>query len=170
MNKLKIVFLIFGVLSVVVGCAQKSGNLSVNQTDRGVELSMVDSILFDSGKYELKPEAATVMDDVATILKDRSQKNILVEGHTDNVGSAQYNQKLSEQRAESVKQALANRGVPVARMTAVGYGMNRPIADNATPEGRQRNRRTQVILEGELKENVEEGGIKGFFRRLFGGK
>lgn len=132
----------------------KRKNVTVKQTSRGVEVTVNESVLFDSGKYELKAASNEVLDRVGTILKDRSKKDILVEGHTDSTGTAQANQRLSEQRADAVKGALVKRGVVASRMKTAGMGMNKPVADNATPEGRQQNRRTQIILLGETTDNI----------------
>lgn len=132
----------------------KRKNVSVKQTSRGVEVTVNESIFFDTGKYELKSGSGDVLDRLATILKDRSKKDILVEGHTDSTGGAAANQRLSEQRAESVKSALVKRGVVANRMKTAGQGMNKPVADNNTPDGRQQNRRTEIILLGETTDNI----------------
>lgn len=132
----------------------KRKNVTVKQTTRGVEVTVNESIFFDTGKSDLKGASSDVLDRVATILKDRSKKDILVEGHTDSTGGAQANQRLSTQRAEAVKGALVKRGVVANRMKTAGQGMNKPVADNGTPEGRQQNRRTEIILLGETTDNI----------------
>ncbi|MDP1609944.1 MAG: OmpA family protein [Sulfuritalea sp.] len=145
-------------------------NVSVKQTTRGVEVTVNESVFFDIGKSELKAASNDLIDRVATILKDRSKKDILIEGHTDSTGGAQANQRLSEQRAEAVKGALVKRGVAAKRMKTVGQGMNKPVADNASPEGRQQNRRTQVVLLGETTDNIggenAVGYLEGAIARL----
>ena len=94
------------------------------------------------------------MRQIASILKTRTRKPISIEGHTDNVGSVELNRDLSELRALAVMKGLMDRGVPKTRMAYVGYGMSRPIADNSTPEGRLLNRRTEIIILEERKENI----------------
>ena len=78
----------------------------------------------------------------------------MIEGHTDNVGSATLNQQLSTRRADAVKDALVKQGVPIARIKTQGFGLTKPIADNGTPEGRQANRRTDIIVLGETEANI----------------
>ncbi|MNG12636.1 Outer membrane porin F precursor [compost metagenome] len=86
---------------------------------------------------------------------------MLIEGHTDGVGGRDFNQDLSELRALSVMKALVDRGVSKTRIKALGYGMSRPLADNATEAGRQMNRRTDIIILGERQENLGQDPFKG---------
>jgi outer membrane protein OmpA-like peptidoglycan-associated protein len=83
---------------------------------------------------------------VSKILTQYPETNIRIAGHTDSTGSAEYNQKLSERRAEAVKKALVGMGVNPSRMTTIGYGASKPIADNKTEAGRQQNRRVEVRI------------------------
>lgn len=103
-------------------------------------------------------------------MRDRSKKDILIEGHTDSTGGAQANQRLSEQRGEAVKRALTKRGVAPARMKAAGLGMSSPVGDNATAEGRRKNRRIQIILLGETTDDIggenAVGYLEGAIARL----
>src|SRR5690606_6296425 len=119
---------------------------------RGFILSLPD-ILFDVDQATLKPEARVVLAKLTGILLILPDLNVRIEGHTDSTGSASYNMRLSQQRADSVFNFLAEQGLSSQRMKAVGYGMERPIADNSTREGRQRNRRVEIIIaEGDIQE------------------
>jgi outer membrane protein OmpA-like peptidoglycan-associated protein len=100
---------------------------------------------FDTGKATIKPDSAKTLDDAAGALKAASSLKVEVGGHTDNVGAADANQKLSQDRAQAVMAALASRGIPASRMTAKGYGQTVPIADNRTEEGRAKNRRVELV-------------------------
>lgn len=141
---------------------QQQQQVKVTQTERGVAVSVAEAVLFDTGKAVVKPDGLKVLDRVSEIVRERSQKDVLVEGHTDNVGGAQMNQRLSEQRAAAVKQAMVERGVANGRIRTAGLGASRPIADNGTPEGRQANRRTEVTLLGETTENIGGDNAVGF--------
>ncbi len=136
----------------------KGPTLSIEQSDRGVQVFLPSSVLFDSGKAELKlSEAGPYLDRVAQLLKTKSQKKISIEGHTDNAGAVAANQKLSEQRADSLLVALKERGVPAERMATAGYAFNRPIASNANEEGRKLNRRVEVLILEETLANITQG-------------
>ncbi len=122
------------------------------ESARGYILSLPD-ILFDIGKASLKPEARERIAKLAGILLIMQEQNLQVEGHTDSTGSYEFNLSLSEDRARSVVIFLAEEGVQGERMRATGYGFDRPISDNATAEGRRKNRRVEIILsEDELAE------------------
>lgn len=129
-------------------------DLQISQAENGVLIRSSEKILFDTGKADLKPAAKRFLDEVGTILRTKSSSHVLIEGHTDNVGNARMNKELSELRALRVMKALIDRGVPKSRMQAVGFGMSRPIASNATAAGRAKNRRTDIILLGERQENL----------------
>lgn len=129
--------------------------LDLRDTERGVVIRANETILFDFGKAELKPQARSYLDSVARVLAGRaSGYQIIIEGHTDNVGSRRANQRLSEARAEAVADDLAQHGVPRERMSVKGYGADAPFASNATPAGRQQNRRTDVIISGATKADL----------------
>ncbi len=145
---------------------QENGDIRMTQTDRGVVIQSSDTILFDTGKADIKPTAAPFLDGVANILKTKSSSHVVIEGHTDNVGSVRLNQELSELRALTVMKALIDRGVAKERIKASGYGMSRPIASNNTLEGRQRNRRTDIILLGERQENLQKQQPDDFWTSL----
>jgi len=115
-------------------------------------------VLFEFGKSMLDlNEAGPYLDRVAQLLRDKSGSDVLLEGHTDNVGSESYNRTLSERRADVVRQALLTRGVPEARVKAAGLGMNQPLAPNDTETGRRLNRRVEIIMLGEKLENLTRG-------------
>lgn len=117
---------------------------------RGLILNLPD-ILFSIGEAELKPQTELVLAKLAGILLIMRDLNLRIEGHTDSTGSPSFNLRLSEQRADSVFDFLATQGISSQRMATAGYGMERPIADNATPEGRRQNRRVEIIIaEGEI--------------------
>lgn len=127
---------------------QLNAVLETHDTARGLIANMGD-VLFETGKYELKPEARERLAKVSGILLAYSSLKIAIEGHTDAVGTDDYNQRLSEQRAESVRDYLVSQGVQAQSVTAHGFGKTQPIADNETADGRQRNRRVELVLSGD---------------------
>ncbi len=100
---------------------------------------------FDTNQSTIKADSAKTLDEAATVLKTASTLNVLVAGHTDNVGTPEANLKLSDARAKAVLAALVQRGIPAARLTAQGFGQTQPIADNRTEEGRAKNRRVELV-------------------------
>lgn len=104
------------------------------------------TILFDTGKATIKPESVTVMVDIIQILNEYPNAKFTVEGHTDSVGSSESNQRLSEARANSVRDFLINEGISGNRLTAIGFGEEKPIASNTTKLGRKQNRRVEINL------------------------
>lgn len=124
---------------------QELAALQAQQTERGMVLTLGD-VLFDTGRAELKPGAFTTIDRLATFLRENPERRVAIEGHTDSVGSDSFNQGLSQRRAESVRAALSSRGIDGARITAQGMGEAVPVANNNTAEGRQRNRRVEVVI------------------------
>jgi outer membrane protein OmpA-like peptidoglycan-associated protein len=105
-------------------------------------------VLFDSGKSELRQEATASLQQLVEVLRGEWGFPILIEGHTDNVGSAQLNRMLSEQRAEAVKQWLSTVGkVSVDCIATKGFGATKPVASNASESGRQKNRRVEINVE-----------------------
>jgi outer membrane protein OmpA-like peptidoglycan-associated protein len=127
--------------------ALSSKAISVYRDARGTILSMSD-ILFETGKADLKQELRENLSAIGAILQSLlTESKVIVEGHTDNVGSADFNQKLSEQRAKAVMQYLIERGVVANRLQSVGYGLTKPVADNKTEEGRAKNRRVELVIE-----------------------
>ncbi|MDD5571396.1 MAG: OmpA family protein [Bacteroidales bacterium] len=104
------------------------------------------NVLFDFGKATLKKESFKTLNDLVELMKIKTTMVIEIAGHTDNVGGAESNMKLSQERANSVRDYLIKNGVPATRVTAKGYGDTQPVDDNATDEGRQKNRRTEVKI------------------------
>ncbi|WP_104203671.1 OmpA family protein [Billgrantia saliphila] len=108
-----------------------------------VTLDSEVTFAFDSA--EIRPQAHRTLDEVATTLRENPDLRVRIEGHTDSVGSAQYNQDLSQRRADSVKEYLVSRGIDERRMTTRGFGEENPVATNETDAGRQQNRRVEII-------------------------
>ena len=102
-------------------------------------------INFDSGKATIKPDSQSVIDEIVKALQSQTDLKVKVEGHTDNVGNETANQQLSEERAKAVMDAVAAAGVDPARLSAAGFGMSKPVADNSTEEGRAQNRRVELV-------------------------
>lgn len=119
--------------------------LQAKQTDRGMVLTLGD-VLFDTNASTLKPGAASIIDRVASFMKENEGTKVIVEGHTDSRGSAEYNQQLSERRAQAVSDALAFRGIDRSRVESVGRGKELPVASNDTAAGQQQNRRVELIF------------------------
>jgi OOP family OmpA-OmpF porin len=103
-------------------------------------------VLFDFDRYEIRPEAEPLLEEVVSILKQNSEIKVEIQGHTCNIGSAAYNQKLSENRAQAVMDYLVRHGIPSYRLTAKGYGLTEPVASNETEEGRAKNRRVELSV------------------------
>lgn len=123
--------------------------LSASRVDVGVtEVVIRDVVLFDFNAATLRPEASSLLDEVAnTLLSNPSIIRVEVQGHSDNIGDLAYNRKLSEHRAESVRKALIERGVAPEKLTARGYGAQRPVSANDTEEGRSANRRVEFEIQ-----------------------
>jgi OOP family OmpA-OmpF porin len=105
---------------------------------------ILDNVLFDFDKTAVKPDGTKILDRLIVFLKENADKRVDLEGHTDSVGTDQYNQSLSEKRAVSVKDYLTKRGVAASRIATKGFGESKPIADNKTAEGRAKNRRVEI--------------------------
>jgi OOP family OmpA-OmpF porin len=108
------------------------------------EVVVFRSIYFDFDKSNIKPEFIPVLDEGVAVTKSKPNQQVILEGNTDSVGSAEYNQALSERRANSVKAYFVKKGIAADRITAVGHGKSQPRADNATDEGRRLNRRVEI--------------------------
>lgn len=123
-------------------------------TDEGTVLTLEEPILFDFDSSRLKSAASDALDDVAEVLDFYEDAPVIVEGHTDSVGTTDYNLNLSQERADAVTDALEDRGIPASRMTAEGRGESEPVAPNEdddgsdNPDGRARNRRVEVLVVG----------------------
>lgn len=121
--------------------------LSVKEEPRGTVIVLPGSVLFKSGEYKLTPEAQQKIGMIADTLRPQAESHeIVVEGHTDSKGTPTSNQVLSENRARAVMEYLISRGVPATSITSVGVGQVRPVADNASAEGRASNRRVEIII------------------------
>ncbi len=119
--------------------------LGAQEVEGGWKVVLQETVLFDVGKWDLKPEARETLDRLAQLILMEGAR-VRVEGHTDSTGSAEYNLLLSYLRAYAVAWALAQRGVPLRRLEARGFGEERPIASNDTPEGRAKNRRVEIWI------------------------
>lgn len=132
----------------------KRGEITISELQGRLTVNMVERILFDSGSAEIKPGGLKVLARVGEILRNVQDKDIMVEGHTDSVPISSRlrdrfpsNWELSSARAASVVHFLQDKaGIPGERLAIVGYGPYRPVADNDTPEGREQNRRIQIVL------------------------
>lgn len=122
--------------------------LETRETARGLIINMSD-VLFDTGKYSLKPGAREKLAKVSGIILAHPGLNLEIEGHTDSIGSDEYNQRLSEQRANSVRDYLVSQGLSGGTISALGLGKSAPVATNSTAAGRQQNRRVELVVSGE---------------------
>lgn len=120
--------------------------LQAEITDRGVVLTLGD-VLFATNSAELQGGDNSNLDKLVSFLNQYPERRVQIEGHTDNVGSASYNQGLSQRRADSVRYYLAQQGIASQRLFASGIGMERPVANNDTAAGRQQNRRVEIIID-----------------------
>ncbi len=118
-------------------------------TPRGVKVNergcwILKGLTFDTAKWDIKPQYFPLLEEVVTILKKNPSMRLEIQGHTDSMGSPTYNQKLSQRRAEAIKQYLIRAGISPERLKAVGFGESQPVASNATDEGRAKNRRVEL--------------------------
>jgi outer membrane protein OmpA-like peptidoglycan-associated protein len=124
---------------------QELADLQAKQTERGMVMTLSD-VLFDTAQATLKPGADRAVDRLAQFLKDSPGTHVIIEGHTDSVGSDDYNVGLSERRAQAVADALTARGVSADRIQTKGLGKSYPVATNDTQAGRQQNRRVEIVF------------------------
>jgi outer membrane protein OmpA-like peptidoglycan-associated protein len=120
-------------------------DLQTEQTERGLILTLGD-VLFDTDKAELKPGAQSSIEQIAEFLSTNPDRRLLIEGHTDSRGTDEYNDSLSQRRADAVKNALLAEGIAADRIRAAGLGEAHPVATNDTVAGRQQNRRVDVVI------------------------
>jgi outer membrane protein OmpA-like peptidoglycan-associated protein len=132
---------------------QLNSILQTRDSARGLIVNMSD-VLFDTGSYTLKPGAREKLAKISGIVLAHPGLNLQIEGHTDSVGTDEFNQQLSERRADSVRDFLAEQGVPASSITAHGFGKTQPVASNDTAEGRQRNRRVELVVNGDAIGNA----------------
>jgi len=124
--------------------------LNAKATDRGLVVTLGD-VLFETGKADLKGGAAVNLAKLSAFLTQHPDRTVTIEGHTDSVGNEDYNQGLSQRRANAVQQFLVSQGVAASRLTAVGKGENFPVASNDDNAGRQMNRRVEVVIANSAK-------------------
>jgi len=129
--------------------AQFNAILQTHDTARGLIVNMSD-VLFDTAKYSLRPLAREKLAKVAGIVSGYPGLRLDVEGHTDSVGGDDYNQRLSERRGDAVRDYLTQQGVATSSVTAKGFGKTQPVASNDTEQGRQQNRRVELVISGEV--------------------
>ncbi|ARS37881.1 hypothetical protein CA264_14420 [Pontibacter actiniarum] len=137
-------------------------NANVERVGEAIRVNFDSGILFAVNSAELSATAKQDIQKLAKTLQDYQGTNVIIEGHTDNTGSYELNQKLSERRAEAVASYARSLGVAGSRLQAKGYSYDQPIADNSTVEGRKQNRRVEIIIVAneELKQAAENGELK----------
>jgi photosystem I P700 chlorophyll a apoprotein A2 len=141
------------IVGVAMGIDALLKDLGARVSDTEIRIQLPADVLFDFDKATIRPDASAALAKVAEILKGYARAPVAVEGHTDGKGLAAYNQKLSEQRAQSVRDWLVKSGgIAAARITTRGLGMTQPVAPNAMPDGkddpagRQKNRRVEIVV------------------------
>ncbi len=156
----------------LAGCASKPAPtppytgpvLQIEQLDRGVQITLPSTVLFKVGDASFNAtESGPYLDRVASLLTHKTDKKVSVEGHTDSDGSAALNDTLSKARAQAIADALRARGVASDRLSTVGYSFNRPIASNATEDGKRLNRRVELIVLDEKVATLTQGEPAGAF-------
>jgi OmpA-OmpF porin, OOP family len=155
-----LVFIIMMMAVVTAAQAERAGGLPELVADKNINdcpkcetlVTIKLDVEFDTNKADVKDKYRNEIKKVADFMKTYPSTTAVIEGHTDNVFTAEYNQKLSQARADSVRQYLiSNFGIKASRLTAVGYGLTKPIASNNTEEGRQKNRRVQAVIKAMKK-------------------
>ncbi|PRY10404.1 outer membrane protein OmpA-like peptidoglycan-associated protein [Pontibacter ummariensis] len=136
-------------------------NAEVERVGEGIKLTFDSGILFETNSAELQPKARTEIAELAETLKKYPDTNILIEGHTDNTGTREYNQRLSERRAQAVADYAASLGVDRSRLQTQGYSFDQPVADNTTAAGRAQNRRVEIAIfaNEKMKRAAERGEL-----------
>lgn len=114
---------------------------------KGTKLATVGEAFFDFNKAQLKPSAEDVLAEAVRTLKQNPDMRVEVDGHTDSVGSDAYNQRLSEKRAQAVKNYLMHQGIESSRISVEGFGESKPVASNSTADGRAKNRRAEIVVQ-----------------------
>jgi outer membrane protein OmpA-like peptidoglycan-associated protein len=152
----KVVDLVFTVedLDAVARDVEGSGrDLDVTETSTEIRIELAADVLFDFNKADLRPSAQAALKRAAAVIRDRAKGEVLIEGHTDSIGSDAYNQRLSERRADAVKRWLTEvERLDGSGLVVRGYGATRPVAPNTKhdgaddPEGRQKNRRVEITV------------------------
>lgn len=166
-------FRLLVIAGLLNACATKAlppaaVTLAVSQTDRGVMLWLPDSVLFDFARAEINNiTASPYLDRAADILKSKTTKSVVLEGHTDSIGKESANLALSEKRAFSVRNELVLRGVAPERLTVVGLGKSRPLAPNDSELGRKLNRRVELLIIGETVAQLSQNEPANAFEMAF---
>lgn len=163
MKKLPTLGTCIGLLALLSACSgldrsheialNQATGIEVTQGENGVQMRLPEKVLFDFNQSVLRADAAPALARAVVLLK-RSDKPVIVEGHTDNVGTHEYNMQLSEARATTVADALEARGIPASRITTKRFAYDHPVASNDTPEGQARNRRTEIVIVGESETRI----------------
>ncbi|MFO0589686.1 MAG: OmpA family protein [Polyangiaceae bacterium] len=145
-----------GILNDKDACPEEKGDADPDAKQNGcpkavrvtgTEIVILQEVQFDSARSSIKMVSNPLLDEVASVLKQHPEiRQLEVQGHTDDQGKADYNKRLSQDRADSVRQALVQRGIAEVRLVANGYGQEKPIADNKTIPGREKNRRVQFVI------------------------
>lgn len=132
---------------------------AIKEEPRGMIITLPGGVLFESGKSALLGTAQEKLNQVADALLQNREATMVVEGYTDSQGDAAMNQKLSEDRAKSVRDYLVTRGIASDRISSVGFGKEKPVADNKSPEGRANNRRVEIVVNGGNKGSARTTGL-----------
>ncbi|MBN1397733.1 MAG: OmpA family protein [Bacteroidetes bacterium] len=141
---------------------QDLSNAKIERVGEGIKITFSSGILFATNSYELKAEAKQNIESLAKILNKYPDTNVIVEGNTDSDGSEEYNQRLSERRAQSVADYTKSAGVDGARITTVGKGETNPVASNDTADGKAQNRRVEIAIfaNEDMKKAAENGTLQ----------
>ena len=136
-------------------------NAEVERVGEGIKVTFDSGILFNTNSAQLQSAAQTEINQLAETLKKYPDTNIIIEGHTDNTGTREINQPLSERRAQAVADYAASMGVDRSRITTQGYAADQPVADNSTEAGRQQNRRVEIAIfaNEKMKKAAERGEL-----------
>jgi outer membrane protein OmpA-like peptidoglycan-associated protein len=167
--------LVSALLASLAGCAENrvrgdidGARLPIAQTDRGVMIWLPEQVQFETGRSDFdETQALPHLNKLARLLQEKTGNLILIEGHTDDIGSAEFNFQLSLRRAEAVRSALIRGGVASERLKVAGYGRSRPIAPNDTEVGRALNRRVELIVQNEKAETLQRGEPANSFEAAF---
>lgn len=142
--------------------------ISIDQTARGVLIPLPNSVLFNFGKADLNTvDAQPYLEKIARLISTKSNKLVAIEGHSDNVGTLEANQALSESRAKAVRDVLLSLGVPAQRLKAEGFAYLRPLVSNSNEEGRAQNRRVEIMILDEKLETITAGEPASGFQSAF---
>jgi outer membrane protein OmpA-like peptidoglycan-associated protein len=130
-----------------ISLGDRLARLGAEESELEVRIRLPGSILFDFNSDEIRADAGGTLSELVGVLAAYADRPVRIEGHTDSIASEEYNQRLSEKRAAAVRGWLEANGIAQGRLTTVGHGESRPVAANDTADGRQRNRRVEVVVE-----------------------